>query len=794
MKSYYLSTICEENLKSRVVADFFGLYGRIVFSAICAMALDAVAFAPPQWPEVSRDAKPWAYNWWMGSAVDAEGIEAQCKAMKEAGMGGFHVIPIYGARGYENRYRKYLSPDWMVAFKMAVDTAGKYALGVDMTMGSGWCFGGPQLVPEYGAWKVETVPDGKPPYIKWSLTEQKVKRGGLGGVGPMMDPYSCAAMDAFISPFTEAFDAPGAAKPLNVYHDSWEYYGAGWTPGFFDIFKKKRGYDLRDKLKEFAGNGDPDEIARVKCDYRETLSDIVIEDTFPKWVEWAHKRGIGTRNEAHGASANWLDFYALCDIPETEMFAEECRNILVSKFASSAANVSGKKLVSAESCTWLGEHFTETLQDFKVFVDRLFLSGVNHIYYHGCCYSPVDAVWPGWTFYASSQMNPRNPIWRDAVHLNAYFSRCQSMFQSCTPDNDTLVYWPLRDYWWDAEGFEMRMSVHNATNWFERQPIGVAAAKLYEQGYAFDYVSDRQLQQLDLSRYSELVVPPCRRMPKKTAEAVARFKNRGAKREPFPEGGICFTRFRRGNDTVYFLVNTNSFPVCRSFRPTAAGDCGWLMDPMNGKVCRAENDGKAFRLSFEKWASLFLVVREGEPFVPNRETVESATVVMEGAWEVEPVCGGPELPSKRRMKKLTSWSVNEDGSENPFCGTMRYCTHFKWNGGLEGEAVLDLGEVLQSARVRVNGRDAGFTFMSPFKVRFPASLLVQGENQLEIEVTSTGANRIRWNDINGVNWKYFYDANVIAYGYKGRLDASKWPLRPNGLLGPVKLSVADAVK
>jgi hypothetical protein len=120
---------------------------------------------------------------------------------------------------------------------------------------------------------------------------------------------------------------------------------------------------------------------------------------------------------------------------------------------------------------------------------------------------------------------------------------------------------------------------------------------------------------------------------------------------------------------------------------------------------------------------------------------------------------------------------------------MRYCIHFKWNGGLEGEAVLDLGEVLQSARVRVNGKDVGFAFMSPFKVHFPASMLFQGENRLEIEVTSTGANRIRWNDINGVKWKYFYDANVIAYGYKGRLDASKWPLSPNGLLGPVKLSI-----
>ena len=75
-------------------------------------------------------------------------------------------------------------------------------------------------------------------------------------------------------------------------------------------------------------------------------------------------------------------------------------------------------------------------------------------------------------------------------------------------------------------------------------------------------------------------------------------------------------------------------------------------------------------------------------------------------WRCGTVCGRPELPSKRRMEKTTSWSVNEDGSENPFCGTMHYRTHFKWNGGLEGEAVLDLGEVLQSARVRVNGKDA----------------------------------------------------------------------------------------
>jgi hypothetical protein len=39
-----------------------------------------------------------------------------------------------------------------------------------------------------------------------------------------------------------------------------------------------------------------------------------------------------TRNQAHGAPVNLLDFYALADIPETEMFGRGDRNPLVSGF------------------------------------------------------------------------------------------------------------------------------------------------------------------------------------------------------------------------------------------------------------------------------------------------------------------------------------------------------------------------------------------------------------------------------------------------------------------------------
>jgi hypothetical protein len=62
--------------------------------------------------------------------------------------------------------------------------------------------------------------------------------------------------------------------------------------------------------------------------------------------------------------------------------------------------------------------------------------------------------------------------------------------------------------------------------------------------------------------------------------------------------------------------------------------------------------------------------------------------------------------------------------------------------------------------------------------------LQPGRNTLAIEVTNLASNRIRDLDQRKVNWKYFYDANVLGRNYRP-LDASTWPLFDSGLLGPV---------
>src|SRR5439155_1620906 len=205
------------------------------------------------------------------------------------------------------------------------------------------------------------------------------------------------------------------------FHDSFEYTGTG-SAELFEMFRRRRGYDLRRYLRFLLGEGDPDVVARVKSDYRETMDEMLLDHLLRPLTAWAHERGSRSRNQAHGSPGNLLDLYAASDIPETELFGPlggTDSDPLISKFASSAAHVAGRGLTSAETGTWLGEHCTVTLDQLKKAVDQLFVSGVNHVIYHGTAYSPREAAWPGWLLYASTDLNPRDALWRDLARAGA---------------------------------------------------------------------------------------------------------------------------------------------------------------------------------------------------------------------------------------------------------------------------------------------------------------------------------------------------------------------------------------
>lgn len=503
-----------------------------LFAWLCGFS-----YAQSVWPEATRECRPHAYWWWLGSAVDKANLTREMERYKEAGMGGVHIIPIYGAKGYEDKYIPYLSKTWMEMLNHAVSEGKRLDLNVDMTTGTGWCFGGPKVTSDEANCVLDikaSKTSADMPIIIRTKPTMKVKRAAPGGEGWMLNLFYPQAMNNYLAVFEEAFGSYNGLKPRAMYHDSYEYR-CNWSPVLLDEFEKRRGYQLQQYLPVLLDTKRMDDQARrLRYDYRETLSDLMVEGTMGNWVKWCHSKGIITRNQAHGSPGNLLDLYALADIPETEMFSKD-RSKFVSKFASSAAHVMGHRLVASETGTWLREHFTETLGDLKSLLDDLFLSGINHVVYHGTCYSPDEAAWPGWLFYASYEMNPRNSLWHDAPSVNRYIARCQSVLQSGNSDNDLLVYWPVHEYWRSTPGLELQLTVHHRA-WLEEQPTGPLSEQLWTKGYTFDYISDRQLQQTRVennmlttpgNRFSAVIIPASKTLPLATLQQLIRLAEAG---------------------------------------------------------------------------------------------------------------------------------------------------------------------------------------------------------------------------------------------------------------------------
>jgi hypothetical protein len=554
---------------------------------IVALAAGSAGGAEPDpraWPAATAEHRPWTRWWWLGSAVDRPNLTRSLEEFKQAGIGGVEICPIYGAKGYEDRFIDFLSPRWVEMLAHTTTEAKRLGLGVDLTTGTGWPFGGPTVTAADASARAvlksydlaegkglgERLPEGKlgalvavsadgqrldltarvkdgrldwtAPAGRWKLYAvvqqspvMKVKRAAPGGVGNVLDPFSPAKLGRYLAGFDKALAGFKAPLPRAHFHDSYEYYNASWTDDLFDEFRKRRGYDLSEQLPALFGDGPADTVARVKCDYRETLSDLH-RDYLLRWTDWCHRYGGQSRNQAHGGPGNIIDAYAAADIPECEIYthyAETHRPFL--KMASSAAHLTGRNLASAESFTWLGEHFQVPLSKVKTATDYLFLAGVNHIFFHGIPYSPQDAPWPGWQFYAAVNFGPGGGLWRDLPAFNAYVARCQSILQSGKPDNDVLLYVPFHDVWQSPDGLLKTFTMPGT--WMERYPVHAAAMELEKFGYAYDLVSDRLLAgakvekggiEVGGNRYQVVVVPKCKVIPAATVKKLIDLARGGA--------------------------------------------------------------------------------------------------------------------------------------------------------------------------------------------------------------------------------------------------------------------------
>jgi hypothetical protein len=530
-------------------------------------------------PDDARIMMRW---WWFGSAVSKPELERELRTMKEGGIGGVEVQPVYPLvlddpeAGVRNL--PYLSDEFIDALRFASQKARELGLRMDITLGSGWPYGGPhvpiteaagrlrcdrvnvpadstsialpslengeKLIAAFlargdgrtfapdGLQRLDQIDDGRVQlprkragqhtvlFFISSRTGQQVKRPAVNAEGYVLDHYDRGAIEHHLKIAGDRLmQAFGENPPYAVFSDSLEVYGSDWTPDLLEQFQKRRGYDLIPLLPALVGDIGK-ETEDVRCDWGKTLTELAEERYLTPIREWAQRHGTRFRSQSYGIPPVILSSNALVDLPEGE--GSQWRGFSATRWASSASHLYGRPVTSSETWTWLHSPvFRATPLDMKAEADLHFLQGINQLVGHGWPYSPPSAGEPGWRFYAAAVFNNHNPWWIAMPDIAKYLQRISYVLRQGKPANDVALYLPTEDAW--AQFTVGKDSVNQAMAALLGPDL---IPKILDAGFNFDFIDDRAIEKIGIP-YPVLVLPAFKRMPKATIQKLEEFRKRG---------------------------------------------------------------------------------------------------------------------------------------------------------------------------------------------------------------------------------------------------------------------------
>jgi hypothetical protein len=541
-------------------------------------------------PDDSRVMMRW---WWFGPAVTKTELEREMRLMKEGGIGGFEVQPVYPvalddtSTGIKNL--PYLSDAFIDALRFTSEKAHELGLRMDLTLGSGWPFGGAQVpirdaagklrfvrirvpdnssrvpVPDTGAGEkflaaflcrtqgqtvvadsireLMDVKDGAvqlpaglqgPHEVLFFISSRSgmmVKRPAVGADGFVLNHYDRPAVEAYLKNVGDRLmQAFGTRPPYAVFCDSLEVYESDWTDDFLAEFQKRRVYDLRPHLPELAINLGPQTPA-IRQDWGKTLTELLNERFMAPMRDWAKRNRTLFRIQGYGIPPATISSNALADLPEGE--GSQWKIVRASRWAASASHLFGRNVTSSETWTWLHSPvFRATPLDIKAEANLHFLQGINQLIGHGWPYTAEGVDYPGWRFYAAGVFNEKNPWWIVMPDVTRYLQRSSFMLRQGQPANDVAFYLPNCDAW--ASFSPGRANMIDTL----RDRVGPdAIAAVLEAGFNLDFFDDEVLKQLGkveknvlaigANRYRAVVLPNVQRIPVETIRLLEEFARSG---------------------------------------------------------------------------------------------------------------------------------------------------------------------------------------------------------------------------------------------------------------------------
>lgn len=592
------------------------------------------------------------------------------------------------------------------------------------------------------------------------------------------------------------------------------------------------------------------ETEQFLSDWRQTIGELITEgyDLMGRLVK--EQYGMkGRYSESHENGrlyiVDGMDVKRTADVPMSALWCATGQtgnstlemSLADIRESASVAHLYGQNLVAAESMTVNGTESGESYSFYpgrlKRFVDAEFSAGLNRVVVHTSQHQPCDTLRPGASLMMFGQWFHRHETWAEqAKAWTDYLARTSYILQQgrfvadvlwyygedtnitafcgltggvdmplgyaydfCSPHATTLLSAADGHTIQTASGMKYQVlvidpSVKRMSLDVLRRLVGLGRAGVTLYGAVPTEPLGRQD---DVEEWYQLrdeldLLPNMHKAPQEQLKYVLRavslpdveYDRQGYFQLPYVHRTLS-------EGEIYWISNptTTAMTVDMTFR--TQGRKPMLWHPETGRSeelsYRFTSDGRTqVSLPLVSDDAVFVVFLDPTQIAEYQlaATEEHLLQTISGPWSIafQPGQGAPETAT---FDELRSFTESEVFGIRYFSGAATYSKSFVYKPAKnqQGRILLDLGQVCDLAEVIVNGQNLGVVWKAPFRIDV-TDALQKGNNTLEIKVINPWRNRMIGDEQPDCPEKITYTT------ISGAFNAAS-PLRPAGLIGPVRL-------